>query len=127
MSMTVSYKHMRSSKNLLDYAKGHLEEKLEKQSGGPVAIHIRLSVAKGAKTVHVNAESHDGFHLTAKHSAESLYEAIDRVTEKLLDQWATHKGKRNSNRKRRITVQPAIEGTNRGDEEDQGPDLLEEA
>ena len=106
MGMTVSYKQMRSSKRLLDYAREHMQQKLEKQVGGPINIHLRFSEEKGLKNVCANAVSQDGFQLTAKHSAELLFEAIDRTTEKLLDQWATHKGKRNSNRaaKRKIVA-----------------------
>lgn len=93
MVMTVSFKKVRTSKRLTEYAEEHLAQKLEKQLGHPLKINVRFSTENGMSTVVATATSPDGFRLTARHSAEMLYEAIDRTAEKLIDQWATHKGK----------------------------------
>ncbi len=85
MDCRFSFKHMKASEALTDYARSKITPKVEKYSTKPIDTHVVFSVEGHPATqkVHLSIKGGDGFNCEVEAECEDMYGSIDLLTDKL--------------------------------------------
>ena len=83
MQFRVSFKHMKSSSALSDYAQQKIVQTIEKYSTKPIESHVTFSVEGREHIAHCNVIGGDGFSFQVDAHCEDMYGSIDILLDKL--------------------------------------------
>lgn len=98
MQCRFSFKHMKSSQALIDYATEKAEQKIEKYASKPIEAHITFSVEGRDHIAHCNVIGGDGFNIQVEAGCEDMYGTIDLLVDKLEIQLKRQKEKLKSHK-----------------------------
>lgn len=99
MKFQVYFKHMDSSKALLEYAEAKLGERLDKYRLGLAEAHVTFAVESGLNCAVCHLTGADRFKVTVDcQDAVSMYAAVDRLAGKLDETLRRAKDRRRSHR-----------------------------
>ncbi len=85
MNYRFSFKHMKASEAVADYAQSKILPKIEKYSTKPIDAHVTFLVEGhlAKQIVHCNLRGGDGFNCQVEAESEDMYASIDLVTDKV--------------------------------------------
>ena len=112
MQFRVSFKHMKSSPALSEYAEHKIVQTVKKYSTKPIETHVTFSVEGREHIVHCKVSGGDVFSFQVDASCEDMYGSIDVLLDKLDVQLRRQKErvkkhKNNSNVRSLRLVKPA--------------------
>lgn len=93
MQCRFSFKHMKTSEALIEYAENKLPEKIEKFSTKPIEAHITFSVEGHNHIAHCSVKGGDGFNFEVESKCEDMYGSVDLLIDKLIPQLRKRKEK----------------------------------
>lgn len=107
--MNFAFKHMPRSESVEQAAFQAINDVLAKFELVPTSCNVTFSVNKSSQSVHLSAHFRDGYQLELEQGEESLYKAIELVSDKLDRKLVKHKEKMNSHRDARKDAWPKTE------------------
>lgn len=93
MQCRFSFKHMKSSQKLIDYAERKITQKMTTFMTKPIEAHITFSEQKHEKHIHISVLGGDGFNIQIEAEAKDGLAVIDSGVSKLEAQLRKKKGK----------------------------------
>ncbi len=93
MQCRFSFKHMKTSQALIDYAEAKIVQKIEKFSTKPIDALITFSTEGYNQTAHCSVKGGDGFSFEVESSCKDMYGSIDLLVDKLVGQLKKQKDK----------------------------------
>lgn len=98
MNIQFTFKHMESSKPLIDLAEEKFSSRIERFTSSPLHAHVTFSVQGLIQKIHVTLLTADGHNIEAEHEGIDMYAEIDVVAEKIEVQLRRHKEKLKSHK-----------------------------
>lgn len=83
MESRFSFKHMKSSQAVIDYADSKLIPKINKFSTKPIDFHVTFGVDQKQHWAHCGIKGGDGFSFEVDARSGDMYASIDLLAEKL--------------------------------------------
>lgn len=83
MQCRFSFKHMKTSEALVEYAENKITQKIEKYSTKPIEAHVTFSVEGQEQKVHCGVTGGDGFNFQVDASSVDMYGSVDLLLDKL--------------------------------------------
>ncbi|NRA43740.1 MAG: ribosome-associated translation inhibitor RaiA [Oligoflexales bacterium] len=83
MQCRFSFKHMKTSEALIDYAEAKITQKIEKFSTKPIEAHVTFSVEGHEHIAHCGVTGGDGFNFQVDSSCADMYGSVDLLLNKL--------------------------------------------
>lgn len=93
MQCRFSFKHMKSSPALTEYAEPKVVQKIERFSTKPIEAHITFSVENQIHSAHCSVKGGDGFNIQVQASSPDMYATVDLLLDKLESQLRKQKEK----------------------------------
>lgn len=93
MRSQFSFKHMKSSEALSEYASSKVLSKIEKLSSKPIDVHFTFIVEGLEHKTHCSVKGGDGFNFEVEAVSGDMYSAIDLLADKLYAQLIKQKEK----------------------------------
>ena len=93
MECRFSFKHMKSSDSLIEYAEPKIRLKIEKLVSKPIEAHITFSVDGHTHLAHCNVVGGEGLHCQVEASSPDMYASLDLMLDKLEGQLKKQKEK----------------------------------
>ena len=83
MQCRFSFKHMKTSESLSEYAEQKITEKIQKYSTKPIEAQVTFSVEGHDHKVHCSVKGGDGFNVQVDAACEDMYGSVDLLIDKL--------------------------------------------
>lgn len=83
MQFRYTFRKMKSSPVVSEYASKKLLDKISKFTTKPTDVHVTFEVRNKNRTVSCHVHGGDGFTLQVDHSAPDMLSAVDQVVDKL--------------------------------------------
>ena len=83
MQCRFSFKHMKTSEALINYAEAKITQKIEKFSTKPIEAHVTFSVEGHEHIAHCGVTGGDGFNFQVDSSCADMYGSVDLLLGKL--------------------------------------------
>lgn len=93
MQCRFSFKHMKTSQSLIDYAEPKILQKVEKYSTKPIEAIVTFSVEGIQHIAQCRVKGGDGFNFDVQSSCEDMYGSVDLMLNKLETQLKRQKEK----------------------------------
>lgn len=93
MQCRFSFKHMKSSPALTEYAEAKILQKIEKFSTKPIEAHLTFSVDGYEHRAHCSVKGGDGFNFEVEAVCDDMYGSVDLLLDKLEVQLKRQKDK----------------------------------
>lgn len=93
MQCRFSFKHMKTSQALIDYADDKIRQKIEKFSTKPIEAHVTFLVEGHDHIAHCSVKGGDGFNFQVETSCGDMYGSVDLLLDKLAVQLKKQKDK----------------------------------
>ncbi len=110
MRSQFSFKHMKSSSALSDYATDKILTRIEKLATKPIESHITFIVEGLLHKAHCSVKGGDGFNLEVEAVTNDMYSSVDLLSDKLNAQLVKHKEKlknhKNTQNLKSLKVEP---------------------
>lgn len=93
MQCRFSFKHMKTSEALINYAETKITQKIEKYSTKPIEAHVTFSVEGHEHKAHCGVTGGDGFNFQVDSASADMYGSVDLLLSKLETQLKKQKEK----------------------------------
>lgn len=93
MQCRFSFKHMKTSQALVDYAEDKIRQKVEKYSTKPIEAHITFSIEGNDHIAHCSVRGGDGFNVQVESACTDMYGSVDLLLDKMATQLKKQKEK----------------------------------
>lgn len=93
MNCRFSFRHMKSSDSLIEYAEPKVMDKVKKFSTKPIEAHITFSLDGSDHVAHCGLVGGDGFNFQVESICNDMYGSVDLLVDKLEKQLRRQKEK----------------------------------
>src|SRR4051812_11516522 len=93
MRSQFSFKHMKSSSALSEYASDKILGRIQKLATKPIESHVTFIVESGEHKAHCSVKGGDGFNLEVEAVSSDMYASVDLLSDKLYAQLLKQKEK----------------------------------